>query len=145
MPGARCRRKPRGGSGDLQDLHRWNVDYATHRLKCHGGCYTLSQSFVRIKTPLFNQSAELWVAYFRVVYFPGITVSLLTFGWFRFIVMRRSRLGKQLFVSSPPRVHCANWGGTDRRRPREIVRCSCTPSTLLLTSWRSTFGSLVEV
>ena len=34
--------------------------------------YTLSQCFVWITVLLFNQLAEFWVAYFRVVYFPAI-------------------------------------------------------------------------
>ena len=37
-------------------------------------CYTLSQCFVWITILLFNQLAEFWVAYFRVVYFPANTL-----------------------------------------------------------------------
>ena len=42
-----------------------------HKLKCHAGLYALSQGVVWINIILFNQLAEFWVAYFRVVYFPA--------------------------------------------------------------------------
>ena len=48
------------------------LDYAKHKLKCHGDFYTFSQGFVCINILLFNQLAEFWVAYFRVAYFPAI-------------------------------------------------------------------------
>ena len=51
---------------------QWNSGYAKRKLKCHGDLYTLSQCFVWITILLFNQLAEFWVAYFRVVYFPAI-------------------------------------------------------------------------
>ena len=50
---------------------QWSMDYSKRKLNCHGDVYTLSQSFVWITILLFNQLAEFWVAYFRVVYFPA--------------------------------------------------------------------------
>ena len=47
------------------------VGYAKHKLKCHRDVYTLCQGFLWITVLLFNQLAEFWVAYFRVVYFPA--------------------------------------------------------------------------
>ena len=42
-------------------------DYAKGKLKCRRDFCTLSQGFVWIKVLLFNQLAEFWVAYFRVI------------------------------------------------------------------------------
>ena len=50
---------------------QWNSGYAKRKLKSHGDFYILSQCFVWITILLFNQLAEFWVAYFRVVYFPA--------------------------------------------------------------------------
>ena len=51
---------------------QWSIDYSKRKFKVHGDFYTLSQCFVWITILLFNQLAEFWVAYFRVVYFPAI-------------------------------------------------------------------------
>ena len=52
-------------------LYQWSIDYSKHKFKVHGDFYTLSQCFIWITILLFNQLAEFWVAYFRVVYFPA--------------------------------------------------------------------------
>ena len=52
-------------------IYQWDSGYAKRELKCHGYFFTLSQCFVWITILLFNQLAEFWVAYFRVVYFPA--------------------------------------------------------------------------
>ena len=52
-------------------IYQWSIDYSKHKFKVHGDVYTLSQCFVWITIPLFNQLAEFLVAYFRVVYFPA--------------------------------------------------------------------------
>ena len=57
---------------DVYTFHiQWSIDYSKHKFKVHGDFHTLSQCFVWITILLFNQLAEFWVAYFRVVYFPA--------------------------------------------------------------------------
>ena len=52
-------------------IYQWSIDYSKRKFKVHGDFYTLSQCFVWITILVFNQLAEFWVAYFRVVCFPA--------------------------------------------------------------------------
>ena len=111
---------PKGRPGQLSSMpslgdrggttfSQWNLDYAKHKLKCRGDLSTLSQGFVWIKIRLFDQLAELWVAYFRVVYFPAIWGPLYVYIYIYIYTSLRT----QAETHSPQ--HCPKprrgWGG----------------------------------